>query len=99
MIAAPIRTTINLATFAIELAVNPVALAIKAVRPMIITGRIGAVRLSIQAIINAITLLVETLLDAITTIVYAIRGSIGRSIIRAVGLIGKYSPADDYQNA
>ena len=87
MIAAPIHATIDLATLAIELPVNPIAFAIKAVRQTIITGRIGAVRLAIQAIIYSITLLVEKILDAITTITCAI------------GLIGKYSSADDQQNA
>jgi len=99
MIAAPIHATINLAAFAIEPAVNPVALTIQAIRQTIVSGRIGAVRLAIQATIDAIAFLVEAMLDAITTVAYAISRTIGCTIIRAVSLIGKYSSADDQQNA
>jgi hypothetical protein len=95
IIAAPIHATINLATFAIQPAVNPVALAIQAIRQTIFSGRIGAVRLAIQATIDAIAFLVEAMLDAITTIAYAI----SCTIIGAACLIGKYSSADDQQNA
>jgi hypothetical protein len=39
------------------------------------------------------------MLDAITTIAHAISRTIGCTIIGAVSLIGKYSSADDQQNA
>jgi hypothetical protein len=94
-IAASIHATINLAAFAIELAIDPVALAIQAIRQAIFSRCIGAIRLAIQATIDAITLLVETMLDAITTIAYAI----SCTIVGAVSLIGKYGSADDQQNA
>jgi len=98
-IGATIMTSVDLATFAIEPAVNPVALAIKAIRQTIFSGRIGAVRLAIQATIDAIAFLVEAMLDAITTIDYAISRTIGCTIFRAVSLIGIYGSADDQQNA
>ena len=99
MIAAPIHATINLATLAIEPAVDSVALAIQAIRQTIFSGRISAVRLAIQATINAIAFLVEAMLDAITTIAYAISCTIGCTIFGAVSLIGKYSSTDNQQNA
>ncbi len=56
---------------------------------------VNPVALAIQATINAIAFLVEAMLDAITTIAYAI----SCTIIGAACLIGKYSSADDQQNA
>jgi hypothetical protein len=99
MIGATIVTSVDLATFAIEPAVNPVALAIQAIRQTIFSSCIGAVRLAIQATIDAIAFLVKAMLDAITTIAYAISCTIGCTIIGAVGLISKYSSTDDQQNA
>ncbi len=98
-LVATIVTSVDFATFAIEPAVNPVALAIQAIRQAIFSRCIGAIRLAIQATIDAITLFVETMLDAITTIAYAISCTIGYTIVGAVSLIGKYGSADDQQNA
>lgn len=79
--------------FAVQPAIDHIALAIEVPGQPVPAGRRGAIRLAIESTVDAITLLVETMFDAITAIVR------GTMTIAAIAVVGQCITAECQQES